>query len=298
MPTTTTETFMINGHQLILKNLDKPFWPEEGITKGDIMEYYIKVWPFLAPHLRDRPLSLVRYPEGIHGDYFYQKDFPDAPSWVERIAVKTGKRVIHYVMANNLETLLWSVNLGCIEVHPQLATGHTPDHPSYIIFDLDPMPPATLEEAKQVALALKQLSDSLGLQIFPKLSGATGVHLYLPLAPVYTFKQTAAFLQQLGAAVIKVFPELATAERSVGARGGKVYIDHLQNLPGKTIAAVYSLRPFPGAPVSMPVTWEELPHVHAGLFTIATALRRLQEKGDLFSPLLSLQQRLPARYLS
>jgi len=295
---TTTQTLTVNGHDIPVKNLDKPFWPEEGITKGDIMEYYIKIWPLLAPHVHDRPLSLVRYPDGIHGDFFYQKDFPNAPPWVETFAVASEKRTVHYVTANNLETLIWSVNLGCIEVHPQLSTRRRPQRPTYLIFDLDPMAPATLTEAKQVALALKELTDRLGLQVFPKLSGATGLHLYLPLAPVYTFKQTAAFVQRLGEAVIRVFPDLATAERAVNARNGKVYIDHLQNLPGKTIAGVYSLRPFPGAPVSMPVTWEELPQAHPGLFTINTAGRRLQETGDLFSPLLSLRQHLPHEYLN
>lgn len=298
MSYTITQTLTVNGHDIPVKNLDKPFWPEEGITKGHIMEYYIKIWPLLAPHLRDRPLSLVRYPDGIHNDFFYQKNFPNPPPWVETFAVTSEKRTVHYVMANNLETLIWSVNLGCIEIHPQLSTRHRPHHPTYLIFDLDPMPPATLEEAKQVALALKELSDRLGLQVFPKLSGATGLHLYLPLAPIYTFKQTATFVQRLGEAVIRVFPDLATNERSVKARKGKVYIDHLQNLPGKTIAAVYSLRPFPGAPVSMPVTWDELPQAHPGLFTIYTAERRLQETGDLFTPLFSLHQHLPPEYLT
>src|SRR5690554_2999203 len=179
------------------------------------MEYYIKISPLLAPHVHDRPLSLVRYPDGIHNDFFYQKNFPNPPPWVETFAVTSEKRTVHYVMANNLETLIWSVNLGCIEIHPQLSTRHHPHHPTYLIFDLDPMPPATLEEAKQVALALKELSDRLGLQVFPKLSGATKLHLYLPLAPIYTFKQTATFVQRLGEAVIRVFPDLATNERSV-----------------------------------------------------------------------------------
>jgi bifunctional non-homologous end joining protein LigD len=290
---TRSQELMINGHSIPVKNLDKIFWPEDGYTKGQIMEYYIKVWPLLAPHLKDRPLSLVRYPEGINGHYFYQKNFPKAPSWVETIPLQSEERVINYVMANNLETLIWAVNLGCIEVHPWLSTRDDLDHPTYLIFDLDPMPPATFRQAVQVALALKALTDHLNLTVFPKISGATGLHLYLPIKPVYTYQETGNFVEQLGNAVIRVLPELATNERKVSARGGKVYIDHLQNRKGKTIAAVYSLRPFPGAPVSMPVTWTELPMVQPDSFTIETALAHLSTTGDRFASLCSLQQELP-----
>jgi len=289
---------MINGRPVLVKNLEKVFWPTDGYTKGDVMEYYIKVWPYLAPHLKDRPLSLVRYPEGINGQFFYQKNFPKAPPWVERIPVPSAKRVIHYVMANNLETLVWAVNLGCIEMHPWLSTRQDLAHPTYVIFDLDPMPPATFRDAVRVALALKTLTDHLGLALLPKISGATGLHLYLPVKPIYTYEQTGTFVQRLGEAVIRVIPELATNERMVSARGGKVYIDHLQNRKGKTIASVYSLRPFPGAPVSMPVTWEELPAVQPASFTITTALDRLANLGDLFAPLLTTQQELPGELLT
>jgi bifunctional non-homologous end joining protein LigD len=293
LPTTLSQELIINGHPVPVKNLDKPFWPEDGYTKGEVMAYYIQVWPYLAPHLKDRPLSLVRYPEGINGQFFYQKNFPEAPSWVERIPLPSGKRVVHYVMANNLETLVWTVNLGCIEIHPWLSTRGDLEHPTYVIFDLDPMPPATFQDAVQVAFALKTLTDHLNLTLFPKISGATGLHLYLPLKPIYTYEETGTFVQRLGDAVIRVLPELATNERKVLARGGKVYIDHLQNRKGKTIASVYSLRPFPGAPVSMPVTWDELPTVQPASFTITTAFDRLTSAGDLFAPLLQLRQELP-----
>lgn len=297
MSTTLTHHLMIDGHRIPVKNLDKPFWPQEGYTKGDLMTYYIKVWPYLAPHLKDRPLSLVRYPEGISGPYFYQKNFPAAPPWVETIPVRAKKRVTHYVMANNLATLIWAVDLGCIEVHPWLSARPQLEHPTYLIFDLDPMAPASFQEAVQVALAVKTLTDHLGLQLFPKISGATGLHLYLPLKPGYTYQETATFVKRLGEAVIRVLPALATNERKVSARGGKVYIDHLQNQKGKTIASVYSLRPFTSAPVSMPVTWEELPTVQPDSFTITNAPARLTATGDLFAPLLTLQQELPAQLL-
>jgi len=298
LSTTLTQHLMINGHRIPVKNLDKPFWPQDGYTKGDVMSFYIKVWPYLAPHLKDRPLSLVRYPEGINGHYFYQKNFPGAPPWVETIPIRSKTRVTHYVMANNLETLIWAVNLGCIEIHPWLSPQLHLDNPTYIIFDLDPMSPATFQDAVQVALALKTLTDHLGLALFPKISGATGLHLYLPVKPVYSYQETATFVQRLGEAVIRVLPELATNERKVSARGGKVYIDHLQNQKGKTIASVYSLRPFAGAPVSMPVTWEELPSVQPDSFTITTTPTRLAATGDLFAPLLTIRQELPSQFLT
>ncbi len=297
MPATMIQQLQINGHLIPVKNLDKIFWPREGLTKGDVMEYYISIWSYLAPHLKDRPLSLVRYPEGIDGSFFYQKNFPDPPPWVETLPLASEDRIINYVMANNLETLVWAVNLGCIEVHPWLSTRWHLENPTYIIFDLDPMEPATFRDAVEVAFALKTLTDHLQLQTFPKLSGATGLHLYLPLRPVYSYQETSTFVKRLGEAVIRVLPRLATNERKVSDRTGKVYIDHLQNLKGKTIASVYSLRPFPGAPVSMPVSWAELPHVEPHSFTIHTARARLDAVGDLFAPLLTLQQELPAELI-
>lgn len=282
----------VEGHTIPLTNLGKVFWPADGYTKADIMQYYNAVWPVIAPHLRDRPLSLVRYPEGITGDHFYQKNFPDAPEWVERVPLHSEKRVVHYCMCNNLSTLLWSVNMGCIEVHPWLSRIRDLRHPTYVIFDLDPMEPASFGDAVHVARALKVLLDQLNLQAFPKISGATGLHLYLPVTPKYSFRTTSLFVKALADMVIRAMPDHATNERAIKDRGGRVYIDHLQNLQGKTIASVYSLRPFPGAPVSMPVQWEELDGVSPGAFTLANAADRVRKAGDLFGPLFSLQQSL------
>jgi bifunctional non-homologous end joining protein LigD len=279
--------------QNTLKNLDKVFWPDQGYTKGDLMHYYSDIWTYIQPHLRDRPVSLVRYPEGINGNFFYQKDFPDPPSWVETTAVTNPERIIHYAMINNLETLIWSINLGCIEVHPWLSTCNALDSPTYIIFDLDPMEPAVFSDAVQIALSVKAILDELHLQSFPKISGATGIHIYLPIQGYYTFEQTSHFVKQIGSIIIKAFPMKATNERKVINRGGKVYIDHLQNLKGKTIASVYSVRPFPNAPVSTPVFWEELPDCHPSMFTIQTVVKRVQKVGDLFLPLFHLKQQLP-----
>jgi bifunctional non-homologous end joining protein LigD len=290
-------TLTINRHQIPVKNVEKIFWPEEGYTKGDLMRYYAWIWPFLRPHLHNRPVSLVRYTEGIRGACFYQKDVPDPPLWVETYAVRSADRVIHYALMNNLESLIWSVNLGCIEVHPWLAPKDHRERPDYLIFDLDPMEPATFADAARVAVAIKLLLRELRLQAFPKISGATGIHIYLPIQPVYGFQQTSLFVKKIGEIIIRAYPALATNERRIARRGGKVYIDHLQNRPGKTIASVYSIRPFPGAPASLPVSWDELPDSHPAMFTIKTAYDRLQKRGDLFQPLLTLRQTLPQELL-
>lgn len=298
MPTATLgQSLRINNHDIPVSNLDKVFWPADGYTKGDIMEYYIRVWPWLGPHLRGRPLSLVRYPEGIEENFFYQKNFPDPPEWVETVPIVHEEKTIHYVMANNLETLIWSVNLGCIEVHPWLSPAWNLEYPTHIIFDLDPMEPATFQDAVQIAQSIRTLTQQLNLATYPKVSGATGIHIYLPIKPIYTYKQTCTFVQRIGEIIIQAMPEKATNERKIANRSGKVYIDHLQNIQGKTIASVYSIRPFPGAPVSMACTWEELPSLQPGSFNIKNAPLRLAQNGDLFSDLLRLQQILPEELL-
>jgi bifunctional non-homologous end joining protein LigD len=286
-------TITINNYKIPVKNLDKIFWPDEGYTKADIIKYYAKVWPYLGPHLKNRPVSLVRYPEGIEGQFFYQKDVPNPPLWVETVPLKSEDRVVNYSMINNLESLIWSVNLGCIEVHPWLSTISSLDYPTYVIFDLDPMEPAVFSDAVKIAHYIRLILKELSLISFPKISGATGIHIYLPIKPTYTYKETSTFVKKIGAMIIKSFPDLATNERKVANRAGKVYIDHLQNLKGKTIASVYSIRPFPKAPVSLPVHWEELPDCHPSMFNIKTAPIRLQKASDLFAPLLTLGQILP-----
>lgn len=291
-------TILVNQHRVPVKNPDKVFWPDDGYTKADIMKYYASVWPYLAPHLKGRPVSLVRYPEGINGAFFYQKDIPNHPAWVNTVPIPSEDRVINYALINNLETLIWSVNLGCIEVHPWLSTVSDLDLPTYLIFDLDPMEPAVFSDAVKIAQSIRILLTELKLEAFPKISGATGIHIYLPLARKYSYQQTSAFVKRIGTIIIEAFPELATNERKVSNRSGKVYIDHLQNLKGKTIASVYSLRPLPGAPVSVPVTWEELSDVHPGMFNIRNVPERLKRTGDYFEPLLHLQQELPDSLLN
>lgn len=286
-------TVEINQYQIPVKNLDKIFWPEEGFTKADIINYYISIWPYLAPHLEGRPVSLVRYPEGVKGAFFYQKNILDPPPWVNTFPIQNEQKIINYCLINNLETLIWTLNLGCIEVHPWLSTISNLNHPTYLIFDLDPMEPATFSDSVTIAQSIRVILNELKLEAFPKISGATGIHIYLPLICRYSYEQTSTFVKKVGTIIIKAFPNLATNERKVSLRNGKVYLDHLQNLPGKTIASVYSLRPFPGAPVSIPVTWEELSRFHPGRFNLINTLERIKTTGDLFKPLLDLKQKLP-----
>lgn len=287
----------INNHEVPVSNLDKLFWPEDKITKGEVMEYYIRMWPWLAPHLYGRPLSLVRYPEGIHGNFFYQKNIVTPPPWVETVPIESSDRTIQYAMANNLETVIWSVNLGCIEVHPWLSRFRSLDRPTYVIFDLDPMPPADFKDALAIAQAIRTLTQQLSLATFPKVSGATGIHIYLPIKQIYSYQQTSTFVKRLGEIIIQAFPDKATNERKVDLRSGKVYIDHLQNLQGKTIASVYSIRPFPGAPVSMACRWDELDGLSPESFNIKNAPLRMAEQGDFFLELLRLEQTLPEAFL-
>lgn len=297
MPVKTTQSLRINNRDIPVSHLEKVYWPGEDICKGDVMEYYIRVWPWLGPHLYGRPLSLVRYPEGIEGDFFYQKNFPDPPPWVQTIPIAGDERTIHYVMANNLETLIWTINLGCIEVHPWLSMAGKLDFPTYIIFDLDPMPPASFDDTVRIAQAIRRLTQELSLATFPKISGATGIHIYLPIKPVYSYSQTSTFVKRLGEIIIQSMPNEATNERRIQLRTGKVYIDHLQNIQGKTIASIYSIRPIPHAPVSMACTWEELPNLRPDSFSLRTAPERLARTGDLFGDLLRMKQTLPEGFL-
>lgn len=287
----------MEGRLLALSNLDKPLWPEDGITKAHLLAYLRAAAPRLLPHLRGRPLTVVRYPDGIHGERFFQKDCPEhAPPWVRTFAHRASGsgRVIRFVLCDDLPTLIWLGNLACLEFHPWLSTAREPSRPDLAVIDLDPAPPAGFAEARAAALLVKQLLDGLGLAAFPKLSGATGVHVYVPLEPRHGFREVAAFVQALGRALLRRRPDLITLERSVGRRAGRVYVDYLQNGPGRTMVCAYSPRALPGAPVSCPVTWEELAQASPADFTLRTVPARLARRADPFAGTLALRQRLPA----
>jgi len=281
---------VVEGRHLLLSNLDKLYWPDDGYTKGQLVAYYADNFSYLASYLRDRPLVVTRYPNGITEKFFYQKNVPaGAPDWITTFPVPTEseKRVINYIICNDLPTLIWLVNSGAIELHPWLSRITSLDYPDFAVFDLDPDPPSGLEEAKKVALTLRALLLPLGLDLRVKTSGATGLHVYVPLKGTDTYEQVREFCGIVARVVAQNLPSLVTVERKISERQGKVYIDWLQNIRGQTICAPYSVRPLPGAPVSTPITWEELPTL-TGSCNIMTIEDRLLDKGDLFASMFRL----------
>jgi bifunctional non-homologous end joining protein LigD len=274
-----------------LTNLSKVFWPKEKITKGDVVNYYQSVSNYILPYLKDRPQSLFRTPNGIDKPGFFHKDAGgEAPEWVEskKIFSESNNADIDYILCNNKATLAYLNNLGCIEVNPWHSTVKALDKPDYVIIDLDPAEKNTFEQVIETALAVKDVLDRAGTKSFCKTSGATGLHIYIPMRKKYTYDQVKDFAHIICMLTNELLPDFTSLERNLKKRGNKmIYLDHLQNRKGQTIASVYSLRPKAGATVAMPLEWKE---VKKGLdpkdFNIHTALKRIQKKGDLFKGVL------------
>jgi bifunctional non-homologous end joining protein LigD len=283
-----TEELKIDGHLLKFTHLNKLYWPEDGVTKRDMFNYYHQVAPFMVPYLKDRPMSLNRFPGGIRGESFYQKNVRDkAPEWATTMPHTNGEGVDKdYLLGNNEATLLWMASLGCIEMNPWFSRVGSPDNPDYCVIDLDP-DKQHFDQVIQAAQEVKKILDAIDVPSYPKTSGSTGMHIYIPLAGQYTYDQSQLFANIIVKLVQKQIPDFTTLERMISNRKGKMYLDFLQNRPGATIAGVYSLRPKPGATVSMPVTWDEVrPGLTMRDFTIRNAIDRLKETGDLFSGVL------------
>ena len=279
----------VNGQLLRLTNLDKVYWPEEGYTKGEVINYYHQVAPYILPYLKDRPQSLYRTPNGITGGGFYQKDVSSfAPDWVETYAAASaeGKKEKLYLLCQNEQPLIYMANLGCIEINPWLSRIQKPEHPDYLVIDLDPED-ISFEKVIEAARAVRELLDAAGIKSFPKTSGATGLHIYLPLGARYHYDLVREFARLLAILVHRAVPGFTSLERSPKKRQGKVYLDYLQNRPGQTLASVYSIRPQRGATVSTPLLWEEVkPGLDPRDFTMKTIQQRLEKKGDLFQGVL------------
>lgn len=276
-------------------NLSKILWPEDGLTKTDFIRYMAEISPYILPHLKDRPMVFTRYPDGIYEKSFYQKNIPEyAPEWLRTFeTVSDEGKTIKYVVINNPESLLWAANQACLELHPWLSRVQTPDCPDFAVFDFDPMENTGFEDARALALALKKLLELEGLKGFPKTSGATGLQVYVPLEPVYSYEQVRTFTGIFCRVLEESFPEKATTERNINRRHGKVYLDYLQNIKGKTIIAPYSPRPRKGAPVSCPITWEELEKgITPDMFNIKNMPQRLKQRGDIFKYTLIEKQRI------
>ena len=274
-----------------ITNRNKIFWPEEGLTKGDVIDYYMSIADYIMPYLKGRPQSLKRNPNGIRDEGFFHKDAGDeAPEWVESIRIfsESANKHIDYIVCNNKATLAYLNNLGCIELNPWHSTVKALDYPDYLVIDIDPSEKNTFEQVIEAANMIKEVLDQAGAQSYCKTSGATGLHVYVPMGKKYTYEQVKDFAHLICTLAQARLPQFTTLERSLKKRGKKdIYLDYLQNRRGQTITATYSLRPRPGAPVSMPLRWKE---VRSGLkpsdFNIHNALKRIKKTGDIFSGIL------------
>jgi bifunctional non-homologous end joining protein LigD len=289
-------TLKVEGYTVALTHLERVYWPAEGYRKGDLLRYYFTVAPTLLPYLQGRPLILKRHPNGITGQSFYQHDVDAVPDFVDTFstAAESGK-VVDYAVCNNLATLLYLVNLGTIAQNPWHSRVQSIDRPDWIVFDLDPHE-VEFAAVQDLALGLKDVLDSLGLASYPKTSGASGMHVYVPIASLYRYEQVAQFAEVVARRVVEKYPQLGTLERSLKKRkGGRIYLDHLQNARGKSVVAPYAVRAQPGATVSTPLTWAEVEHpLRPGEFTLATLPQRLTQRGDLFAAVLAQKQDLRA----
>jgi bifunctional non-homologous end joining protein LigD len=298
---TKNKTLDIGGKSIPVSNLDKIYYPKAGFTKGEMIAYYIKIAPLLVPHLKDRPLTMKRYPNGVEAPYFYEKECPKpTPAFVKTFQMARHHKPGHveYCLVNNLPTLVWAANLGDLEMHTFLSKAPNVHKPTQIVFDLDPGAPADAVQCSQVALWLKQMFDNLGLEIFVKSSGSKGMQVYVPLNTPTSYAETSPFAKAVAQTLEKAHPELVVSDMKKKLRNGKVLVDWSQNSETKTTVCVYSLRAKDRPFISMPLEWAEvekcLGKKDASLvfFDANTALKRVEKKGDLFAPVLTLKQSL------
>lgn len=287
-PTDSTQTRSIEGHSLKFNNLSKLYWPEDKISKRDMLNYYYQIAPFMVPHLKDRPQSLHRFPNGIHGMRFYQKNVVGkVPDWIETYPYETsdGEKKEMLVCCDEA-SLLYMASLGCIEMNPFFSRKESVEYPDYCVIDLDP-DNNTFDQVIETALVTKKVLDEIGVPSFCKTSGSTGIHVYIPLGAQYSYDQSQLFAKLVVMIVHEQLPSYTTLERMISNRKGKMYLDFLQNRPGATIAGVYSVRPKPGATVSMPLHWDELkPGLKMKDFTVLNAVERVRANGDIFAGVL------------
>jgi len=288
-PTDETQVKKINGKELKFSNLDKVFWKKENLEKRDLLNYYYQVAPYILPYIKNRPQSLNRHPDGHAGKSFYQKDVTGkVPEWVELFPYRSADENIdkNFMVAQDEASLLFMANMGCIEINPWSSTVDKPDHPTWCVIDLDP-DKNQFDTVINTAQVVNEVLHSADIDAFCKTSGSTGLHIYIPLHAKYTYEQSKEFARLIVTIVQKELPRVTSIERVVSKRRGKIYLDFLQNRPQATLATAYSVRPKPGAPVSMPLAWDE---VKKGLkmtdFNMKNAVPMLKERGDLFKGVL------------
>ena len=298
-PSSTSLDVEVGGRHLKISNIEKVLYPAGGFTKGQVIDYYTRVAPAILPHLRGRPLTLKRYPNGVDSQFFYEKHCPKhRPEWVPTAAVwsRQNKAEMNYCLADDLPTLVWVANLAALELHTLLARADDVGRPTMVVFDLDPGPPAAIRECARVALLLRDAFGRCRLESYPKTSGSKGLQIYVPLNTPVAYGETKAFAHAMARMLEARHPELVLSVMAKDLRRGKVFIDWSQNDDSKTTVCVYSLRARPQPTVSAPVTWEEVEAAAGGAplsFEAADVLRRFDADGDLFAPVVSLEQWLP-----
>ena len=298
----TDSVIEVQGKNLKLSNLEKVLYPAAGFTKKDVIDYYVRIAPAILPHLAGRALTRKRYPDGVEGEPFFEKNAPmHKPEWVKTAPIWSGRnrRTVNYILADDLATLVWLANLAALELHPSLALAKDITCPTEMVFDLDPGPPANIVQCCQVGLWLREIFEHFGLQSFPKTSGSKGLQIYVPLNTPTNYEATKLFSHALAQLLEHDHKELVLSEMSRQARTGKVFVDWSQNDEHKTTVAVYSLRARERPTVSTPVKWEEVERalkkkdVSLLVFEARQVVGRFEKMGDLFAPVLELKQRLP-----
>jgi bifunctional non-homologous end joining protein LigD len=293
-------TVEIEGRSLTLSNPDKIFYPETGFTKGEVIDYYIRVAAVLLPHLHGRPVSLKRYPDGVEGFHFYEKQSPpNRPKWMKTARVsKSEGGEINYCLINDLPSLVWAANMANLELHTFLHRAPAIQRPTFLAFDLDPGPPAGLVDCFGVALLLRKVFESLDLVCFPKTSGSKGLQVYVPLNTPVTYERTKDFARTAAEALESRIPDVVISRMAKNLRSGKVFMDWSQNDDKKTTVTVYSLRAKSTPTVSTPLLWKEIeaafPRKKTLSFTSAEVLKRVAKHGDLFAQVLTIKQKLPS----
>ncbi len=300
MPTSTIVE--VEDRKLKLSNLEKILYPAAGFTKGQVIDYYVRIAPVLIPHLAGRPLTMKRYPEGVDHEYFFEKNAPlHRPDWVKTAPVwsDSNRRAINFILADDLSTLVWIANLASLELHPSLALASHIETPTMIVFDLDPGPPANIVQCAQVGLWVRAIFDHFGLQSFPKTSGSKGMQIYVPLNTKTSYDQTKSFAHAIARLLEQEHPEMVVSDMKKAVRTNKVFVDWSQNDQHKTTISVYSLRAREQPTVSTPITWDEVEQAlkkkdaQRLVFETADVLKRVAKMGDLYEPLLKLKQKLP-----
>ncbi len=287
-------TMVINGRQVEVTNLDKVMFPEVGINKAELINYYIRYAKYILPWLKDRPFTMVPYPHGVEGKHFYQKRQPEkAPDYLHSVTLSTEKGEIEWSLVNDLPSLVYMANRACIEMHAWFSRVPHLLEPDVAIFDLDPSGNTGYEDAVAAAKLIRIILKDLGVKAFPKTSGATGLHVVIPIEPT-PYETVREFLTAVCKMVVQADPTHYTIERTIKKRGDRVYLDAVQNAKGKTIPSPYSVRATSEATVSTPITWEELEQgINPKQFTLKTMDQRMKDVGDIFQPVYGMRQRLP-----